>query len=464
MIGGELMVIKIAPFRRMLAAHIHDGEGGIGEIFGGGFPAHDGHAVNSGEQAAGEEFILMRPAGMREDERKRRGSGGGRQRHAQVAHRSRKPGCKSHHAATDSEDARHCQNPPPCHTRGPMQTLTRQLLEHTPLDAAQITAAASQLVDPAIESALKADFLRALAKKGETPSEIAAFVNEFLKLAVDPGLDRSKLPGPMLDVVGTGGDQLHLFNVSTTAMFILAAGGVCVTKHGNRGITSKAGGADVLEALGIKIDLPKEKVVAGIEKTGLGFFFAPLYHPAFKAVAEARKLLAAEGQRSIFNMLGPLLNPGRPDYQLVGVFDPKLTRTFGEILIQLGRKGAWVVHGSTGDGRGMDELSSLGVNDICQVKGGQLENTQLEPQQLGFSSAKVDDLIGGEAAENAGILEGILAGTIQGPKRDIAVLNAAAGFVITGLRESVESGQAFAEELLQRGAAHSKLREMQSLC
>jgi anthranilate phosphoribosyltransferase len=345
-----------------------------------------------------------------------------------------------------------------------MQMLTRQLLEHTPLDASQITAAAAQLVDPAIESALKADFLRALAKKGETPSEIAAFVNEFLKLAVDPGLDRSKLPGPMLDVVGTGGDQLHLFNVSTTAMFILAAGGVCVTKHGNRGITSKAGGADVLEALGIKIDLPKEKVVAGIEKTGLGFFFAPLYHPAFKAVAEARKLLAAEGQRSIFNMLGPLLNPGRPDYQLVGVFDPKLTRTFGEILIQLGRKGAWVVHGSTGDGRGMDELSSLGVNDICQVKGGQLDVTQLDPQQLGFPAAKVDDLIGGEAAENAGILEGILAGTIKGPKRDIAVLNAGAGFVITGLRESVESGQAFAEELLQRGAAHSKLREMQSLC
>ena len=218
------------------------------------------------------------------------------------------------------------------------------------------------------------------------------------------------------------------------------------------------------KALGIKIDLPKEKVVAGIEKTGLGFFFAPLYHPAFKAVAEARKMLAAEGQRSIFNMLGPLLNPGRPDYQLVGVFDPKLTHTFGEILIQLGRKGAWVVHGSTGDGRGMDELSSLGVNDICQVKGGQLENTQLDPLQLGFSSANVEDLIGGEAAENAGILEGILAGTIQGPKRDIAVLNAAAGFVITGLRESLEAGKTLAEELLQRGAAHSKLREMQSLC
>lgn len=344
-----------------------------------------------------------------------------------------------------------------------MQSLTRQLLDQTNLDATQIATAAAQLVDPAVESAQKADFLRALAKKGETPAEIAAFVNEFLKLAVDPGLDRAKLPGPMLDVVGTGGDQLHLFNVSTTAMFILAAGGVCVTKHGNRGITSKAGGADVLEALGIQIDLPKEKVVAGIEKTGLGFFFAPLYHPAFKAVVEARKLLAAEGQRSIFNMLGPLLNPGRPDYQLIGVFDPKLTRTFGEILVQLGRKGAWVVHGSTGDGRGMDELSSLGLNDICEVKAGQLRDTTLDPHKLGFAPAKVEELVGGEAAENATILESVLAGTTQGPKRDIAVLNAAAGFVITGIRDTIESGKAYAEELLDRGAALAKLREMQSL-
>jgi len=344
-----------------------------------------------------------------------------------------------------------------------MQSITRQLLDQTNLDATQIATAAGQLVDPAVDSAQKADFLRALAKKGETPAEIAAFVNEFLKLAVDPGLDRAKLPGPMLDVVGTGGDQLNLFNVSTTAMFILAAGGVCVTKHGNRGITSKAGGADVLEALGIKIDLPEEKVVAGIEKTGLGFFFAPLYHPAFKAVAEARKLLAAVGQRSIFNMLGPLLNPGRPDYQLIGVFDPKLTHAFGEILVQLGRKAAWVVHGSTGDGRGMDELSNLGVNEICEVKAGKLLDTTLDPQKLGFAPAKIEDLLGGEAVENATILESVLAGTIKGPKRDIAVLNAAAGFVITGLRDGIEAGKAFAEELLNRGAAHSKLREMQSL-
>ncbi|WP_395739027.1 anthranilate phosphoribosyltransferase [Prosthecobacter sp.] len=344
-----------------------------------------------------------------------------------------------------------------------MELLTQGLNAGVHLMENQIAEAAMQLVDAAVTAAAKADFLRALARKGETPEEIALFVKEFLKLAVDPGLDRAKLPGPMLDVVGTGGDQLHLFNVSSTAMFILAAGGVCVTKHGNRGITSKAGGADVLEALGIKIDLPKEKVVAGIQSIGLGFFFAPLYHPTFKAVAEARKLLAAEGQRSIFNVLGPLLNPGRPDYQLIGVFDPKLTRAFGEILVQLGRKGAWVVHGTAADGQGMDELSTLGVNDVCQVSAGKLNETKVDPKALGFGKAVLEDLVGGDATENAAILEGVLAGTIKGAKRDIAVLNAAAGFVITGKAPELSAGKALAEELLDRGAAHAKLRAMQDL-
>jgi len=345
-----------------------------------------------------------------------------------------------------------------------MESLITPLKSGTNLAEAQIAEATAALVNPAIDAAAKADFLRALAQKGETPAEIASFVNEFLKLAVDPGLDRARLPGPMLDVVGTGGDKLHLFNVSSTAMFILAAGGVCVTKHGNRGITSKAGGADVLEALGIKIDLPKERVVEGIESIGLGFFFAPLYHPAFKAVAEARKMLAAEGQRSIFNILGPLLNPSRPDYQLIGVFDPALTRVFGEILVQLGRKGAWVVHGSAGGGQGMDELSNLGVNEVCQLAGGSLSDVTIHPADFGFGAGTLEELVGGDAAENAITLEAVLAGTIKGGKRDIAVLNAAAGFVITGTVPDLAAGKALAEDLLGRGAAHAKLRAMQDLC
>ncbi len=345
-----------------------------------------------------------------------------------------------------------------------MEYLLDSLAAGADLTPDQIETAAAFLVAPEAPSAAKADFLRALARKGETPAEIAGFVRAFLKLAVDPGLDRARLPGPMLDVVGTGGDRLHLFNVSTTAMFILAAGGVCVTKHGNRGVTSKAGGADVLEALGIRIDLPVERVARGMETNGLGFFFAPLYHPAFKAVAEARKILGAEGQRSIFNLLGPLLNPALPDYQLLGVFDAGLTRAFGEILQSLGRKAAWVVHGSAGQAGGMDELSTLGPNTVCELRAGRLSESVLDPASLGFAPAQLADLVGGDAVENAAIIEGLLNGTLKGPKRDIAVLNAAAGFVITGLDPDLAAGRARAEDALDRGAAHAKMVAMRDWC
>lgn len=345
-----------------------------------------------------------------------------------------------------------------------MNSLVEAASTGNPLTADQVADAARFLVDAEAPASDKADFLRALAKRGETPGEIAAFVREFLKRAVDPGIDRSKLPGPMLDVVGTGGDKLHLFNVSTTAMFILAAGGVCVVKHGNRGVTSKSGGADVLESLGVKIDLAPEKVARGIESIGLGFFFAPMYHPAFKAVVEARKILAAEGQRSLFNLLGPLLNPAKPDHQLIGVFDPVLTHVFGEILADLGRKSAWVVHGSTDDGRGMDELSSLGLNRICKLSEGRLSDEDIDPRDLGFAPASVKELVGGDAAENADILEGVLMGAIRGPKREIAVLNAAAGFVITGLAKDLHEGRRHAEDQIDRGAAHAKMRALQDLC
>ena len=345
-----------------------------------------------------------------------------------------------------------------------MDALVKHLVAGKNLSSSQVTAAAAFLVEPSAAAEEKAGFLRALACKGETPDEIAAFVGEFLKLAVDPGIDAARAPGPILDVVGTGGDKLNLFNVSTTAMFVLAGGGVCIVKHGNRGITGKSGGADVLEALGIKIDLPRERVAAGVQSIGLGFLFAQLYHPAFKAVAEARKILAAEGQRSIFNILGPLLNPARPDFQLIGVFDPALTKTFADILKKLGRKGAWIVHGSAGAGRGMDELSTIGINTVTRLQNKRLIKEEIDPHVLGFAKPKVEDLVGGDAAENANILEGILAGTIKGPKRDLVVLNAAAGFVITGKARNLGAGVALAESVIDRGAAHAKMRAMQDLC
>ena len=345
-----------------------------------------------------------------------------------------------------------------------MNDLTRQVTPGKSLPADVLRAAAAALVDPAVKATEKAEFLRALARRGETPEEIAGFVTEFLALAVDPKVNRDRVPGPMLDVVGTGGDKLNLFNVSTTAMFILAGGGVCVTKHGNRGVTSKSGGADVLESMGVRIDLPPEKVARGVESMGIGFFFAPVYHPAFKAVVDARKLLAAEGQRSMFNLLGPLLNPIRPDHQLIGVFDEAWTDVFADILCRLGRKAAWVVHGSAPGGKGMDELSTLGMNTVCELRGGQITKSKLNPADYGFAKAKLAALEGGDALVNAAILEGILEGHVVGPKRDLAVLNAAAGFVITGLATDLAEGKLRAEESIDRGAAHAKLRALQDLC
>lgn len=341
-----------------------------------------------------------------------------------------------------------------------MQELEKQLKAGHDLTPTQVREAASFLLDPEPEATCKAAFLRALAQKGEKPAEIAAFVKEFLEHAISPGIKPEDLPGPMLDVVGTGGDKLNLFNVSSTAMFILAAGGVSIVKHGNRGITGKSGGADVLEALGVKIELEPADLARCVREVGLGFVFAPRYHPAFKAVVEARKLLAAEGQRSIFNLLGPLLNPARPPHQLVGVFDEKLVPVFAEILKELGRKSAWVVYGRTEDGRGMDELSTLAPNTVASVKDGEVTQFQLDAADYGFARGALADLVGGIAAENANTLEGVLAGTIKGARRDLAVLNAAAGFVIVGKAADLREGRVLAEELLDRGAAHVKLRQL----
>ena len=223
----------------------------------------------------------------------------------------------------------------------------------------QITEATRAILDESVSKEAKADFLVALAEKGETPAEITGFVLEFLDRALVPPFDREAVGKPLLDVCGTGGDKLDLFNVSTTSVFLLAAAGIAMVKHGNRGITSKSGGADVLEALGIRIDLPPEDFCRCVESVGAGFLLAPQYHPAFGAIAPVRKILAERGQATIFNRLGPLLNPVQPDFQLIGIFDESAGPAFAEILGRLGRKEAWAVHGKTETGAGMDELSTL---------------------------------------------------------------------------------------------------------
>jgi len=325
------------------------------------------------------------------------------------------------------------------------------------LTAPEISAAATALLadDPATLET-KAAFLRALSRRGETPAELAGFVREFLQHAVRPPLDLTALDRPALDVCGTGGDKLGLFNVSTTAMFILAGAGVAVVKHGNRGITSPSGSADVLAALGGKIDLSPDRFAEGVRRTGVAFMLAPQYHPAFKAVGPARQKLAAEGQRTLFNLIGPLLNPLQPAFQMAGVFEATLVPTYATILASLGRTRAWAVHGETADGRGMDELSTLGPNHVVQAANGTTENIALTSPLP--RPASLHQLAGGTATTNAEILESLLRGEIQGPRRDLVVLNAAAGLVITSLAPNLTEGLALAAETLDSGRALASLQ------
>ena len=343
-----------------------------------------------------------------------------------------------------------------------MDALIKHLEHKEELSPQEIEVAANLLLDPSVSDDKKQRMLLALSHKGETPAEIAGFVEVFLKHAVDPMIGDMELEGPTLDVCGTGGDQLNLFNVSTTSMFIAAAAGAIIVKHGNRGITSKSGGADVLEALGIRIDLPPAGFRNCIEKAGIGFLFAPSYHPAFKAVAGVRKNLAAEGHRSIFNLIGPLLNPARPECQLVGVADRSLCPAFAEILQRLGRESAWVVSGLASCGRGVDEVSLMGATRICKSGSMQdIEDEEINPEDFGIRKALIEDLQGGDAKVNAVILENILSGKDTGPKLEIVLLNAAAALACAGLADHIGDAIGIARETITSGAALERLRLLQ---
>lgn len=343
-----------------------------------------------------------------------------------------------------------------------MDALITHVSNGEELSPREIEVAANLLLDTSVPDEKKERLLLALSKKGESPAEIAGFVEAFLEHAVDPMIGTLDLPGPTLDVCGTGGDKLNLFNVSTTAMFVAAGAGAILVKHGNRGITSKSGGADVLEALGIRIDLPPEGFRHCLEKAGVGFLFAPNYHPAFKAVAGVRKNLAAKGHRSIFNLIGPLLNPARPQCQLVGVSDRSLCPAFSEILQRLGRESAWVVGGIAPGGLSVDEVSLMGATRICKSGTFQdLEDEEINPEDFGMRKCLVEDLTGGDAKENAAILENILSGKETGAKLDIVVLNAAAALACAGLADHIGDAIEIARETITSGAALERLRLLQ---
>lgn len=338
-------------------------------------------------------------------------------------------------------------------------SLLDSLIQRQELDTPGVLAMADLLLDPRADGTLKADLLRALSAKGETAREIADFARAFLAHALRPPLDLASLDRPAIDVCGTGGDKLNLFNVSTTALFVLAACGVAVVKHGNRGITSKSGGADVLEALGVRIDLAPDRFAEGVRRHGAAFMLAPQYHPAFAAVAPVRRELAASGIPTLFNIIGPLLNPLQPAYQLAGVFDPSLPGTYARILQSLGRSRAWVVHGRTADDRGMDEVSTLGPTRIAVAEPSLLRE---ETYQWPSPPVPLGELQGGDASRNASILLAILEGTDRGPKRDLVLANASAALQVAGQARSWEEGVALAGEAIDAGKALAVLRALQA--
>ena len=340
-------------------------------------------------------------------------------------------------------------------------TLAEKLRNSENLNSAEIRDAVALLLSPEIEDEPKAEFLTALRNKGETAEEIAAFVRALMQRTIDPKVDPAELPGPLIDICGTGGDGLDLFNVSTAAMFVAAAGGAVVAKHGNRRVTSSSGSADVLEELGVPIELTPEQLRESLKRHGLGFLFARQYHPAFRVLAEMRQRLARQNVRTIFNLLGPLLNPARPSRQLIGVYAPELTAIFAAVLRELGRERAWVVHG-LGDEAGMDDISVSGVTTIAELRDDKITSAILDVSWLGIPRVPVAELRGGDARENAATIEGILSGKISGAKRDMTIVNGAGGFVVAGLAKDLKEGIQLAREEIDSGRALEKLRALQS--
>lgn len=338
-----------------------------------------------------------------------------------------------------------------------LNRLIASLQQGSALSAAEVREAVAALVHESVPVAEKAEFLVALAAKGETAEEIAAFAGELRKLSIRPELDAETSKGEILDVCGTGGDRLNTFNISTTVSILASAAGIAVAKHGNRAITSQSGSADVLEELGIPVTLGPAEAAKSLREQQFAFFFAPHYHPAFKHIAPARKLAAERGQRTIFNFLGPLLNPVRPSAQLLGVPRPQLCEPLARVLQQLGARRAMVVSGRVGDAF-LDELSTLQpscVAEFYQDRG--FSTSELDPAHFGFAPARLEDLRGGDRAANARILREILSGAERGPKRDAVLLNAAAAFFVGGKAASLTEGVDRAAELIDSGKALAKL-------
>ena len=329
-----------------------------------------------------------------------------------------------------------------------MQDTLARLLDGHDLSRAEAREAMNSIMNGEASPALIGGFLVALRLKGETADEIAGCAEAMREHVLSVTPQREDL----VDTAGTGGDGGRTFNISTAAALVAAAAGAGVAKHGNRAVSSASGSADVLEALGFRLDLPPERIAESIDELGFGFLFAPTHHPAMKHAAPVRKELAA---RTVFNVLGPLTNPAGARAQVVGVYSPDLVRTIAEVLASLGARRAFVVHGAAG----IDELSPAGPNLVCEVVDGGVREREIDPLELGVPRCAPEELRGGSPDENAEAIRDVFAGA-DGGRRDAILLNAAGAIAAGGHAEDLHEGLELARQAVDSGAAGERLEAL----
>jgi len=318
------------------------------------------------------------------------------------------------------------------------------------LSEAEMAECMKEIMEGKATDAQIGSFLAALRIKGETVEEITGAARIMRDKAA-----KIKAPEGVLDTCGTGGDMSHTFNISTTVAMVVAAGGVPVAKHGNKAVSSRSGSADLLEALGIRIDLSPDKVEKCLFETGFGFLFAPLFHPAMKYAIGPRREM---GIRTIFNILGPITNPAGARRQILGVFAAKLTGALATVLGNLGAEDAMVVHGEDG----LDEITITDGTRVSRFANGKVENLIFSPEDFGLNRGIREDLVGGDNQENANITLQILSGE-KGAKRDIVLINAAAGFMVAGRASDAKAAVSMAQEAIDSGRAMKKLEEIRKI-
>lgn len=321
------------------------------------------------------------------------------------------------------------------------------VVENRDLSKDAAASAMREIMEGRATDAQIAAFITALRMKGESVDEISGFAEVMRDKAV-PINPKAKV---VVDTCGTGGDLSGTFNISTTAAFVVAGAGATVAKHGNRSVSSHCGSADLLEGLGVKIDIPAEKVQAAIDEIGIGFMFAPMMHQAMKYAIGVRKEI---GIRTVFNILGPLTNPAQATAQVLGVYAPHLTEVMARVLRNLGVKHALVVHG-----RGLDELTITGDSTVSELKGGLVENYTVELSCLDLEPAKLDDIRCRSLEENIAVSRAVLSGK-PGPARDVVILNSSAALVAADIAESLKDGLDLAAESIDSGAAGAKLEQL----